>query len=344
MESFIKNNIGKLGQIGIVLIVISLIVYQIKEDIFHYTDLRPTLVLMFIGTIFLYGIALLMFDYLRGGKAFRSNLEKSFENLIEKDISNIQNELQNAEGFLIKYNLARDEIKELHSKLSELTDTTTIFTSEEKEELKDNLLRHMSCDISTNILNSIEDKYSQEIKNDNQLNTIRQQLEITRSRLNQEIFELGRRGNINLIIGVITTGLAVYILASTVLNKDMAFTAETLISSFVPKLSLSLFIEIFSFFFLKLYKAGLTEIKYFQNELTNVELKFVALENSIRLKEIESVKDVILSFSHTERNFILEKGQNTIETEKLKIESKNTNILLSNLTELFKSIKPSTNS
>ena len=41
---------------------------------------------------------------------------------------------------------------------------------------------------------------------------------------------------------------------------------------------MAIFIEVFSFFFLKLYKSGLADILYYQNELTNLESKFLALE------------------------------------------------------------------
>ena len=50
---------------------------------------------------------------------------------------------------------------------------------------------------------------------------------------------------------------------------------------YAPRLTLSIFIEFFSFFFLRLYKTGISEIKYFQNELTNAELKFIAVEKAI---------------------------------------------------------------
>jgi len=36
-------------------------------------------------------------------------------------------------------------------------------------------------------------------------------------------------------------------------------------------------IELFAYFFLKLYKSDLSEIKYFQNELTNVEMRYAAV-------------------------------------------------------------------
>ena len=93
-------------------------------------------------------------------------------------------------------------------------------------------------------------------------------------------------------------------------------------------ISLSLFIEIFSFFFLKLYKSGLTEIKYFQNELTNIEMKFVSLDTALCTGEKDTITGVISEFSKTERNFILEKGQSTVELECSKANSQSVNSVL----------------
>ncbi|TOL29113.1 hypothetical protein CGH99_25420, partial [Vibrio parahaemolyticus] len=68
-------------------------------------------------------------------------------------------------------------------------------------------------------------------------------------RLMREIDSLTRRGNLNLIIGVLTTLVAVVILASTVLSGEKQLTNDELISYYLPRITLSLFVEIFSFFF-----------------------------------------------------------------------------------------------
>lgn len=92
--------------------------------------------------------------------------------------------------------------------------------------------------------------------------------------------------------------------------------------SFIPRLSVSIFIELFSFFFLRMYKRNLDEIKYLNNERTNIELKLIALESAILNKDDENtLGKILIELSKTERNFILKKGESTVEVEKEKLES-----------------------
>ncbi|MBI5525005.1 MAG: hypothetical protein HY897_01580 [Deltaproteobacteria bacterium] len=42
------------------------------------------------------------------------------------------------------------------------------------------------------------------------------------------------------------------------------------LSHYVPRITTVTFIEVFAFFFLKLYRASLIEIKFYQNELTSL--------------------------------------------------------------------------
>ncbi|WP_205655056.1 hypothetical protein, partial [Priestia megaterium] len=189
------------------------------------------------------------------------------------------------------------------------------ISAEEKESILIQLRSGILSEASNSILSEIEKKYSENIQFENRANRVREQLESTRLRLKIEISALGRRGNVNLVIGVLTTIAAVGILANTVLDLGAVMTRESFINHLAPRITLSLFIEFFSFFFLKLYKSGLAEIKYFQNELTNIEMKFISLDISLRVDNSKLLADVLMDFSKTERNFILNKGQSTVEIE-----------------------------
>jgi hypothetical protein len=91
---------------------------------------------------------------------------------------------------------------------------------------------------------------------------------------------------------------------------------------FSSRLSVVILIEIFAYFFLGLYKTGLNEIKYFQNEITNLEGKHLALDQAIRIDDKKAVIKILELFSATERNFILKKGESTISLETEKINQK----------------------
>lgn len=153
------------------------------------------------------------------------------------------------------------------------------------------------------------------------LKKIDSEFSASKRRLMAEISALGLRGNVNLALGVVTTVVGLVLLAMYVWQMP-ALTSDPVpfLMSFVPRLSLVLFIQIFSFFFLRLYKSGLSEIKYFQNEITSLELKYLALRASMIASAEDSVSDVVKVLINSERNIILEKGQTTYELEKYKFD------------------------
>ncbi|MBK1650538.1 hypothetical protein CKO36_18730 [Rhabdochromatium marinum] len=87
---------------------------------------------------------------------------------------------------------------------------------------------------------------------------------------------------------------------------------------YLPKLSLVLLIELFAFFFLKLYRYSLMEVKYFQNEITSCEIKMMGLVASI---DSELKASVVDHFIAVERNFILKKDERTIDLAREEIEA-----------------------
>ena len=166
-----------------------------------------------------------------------------------------------------------------------------------------------------------------------------------RDRLKTEVDNLSRRANLNLIIGIITTITGVIILSTFALtinhpsievvasdqsvvkldNNNMLIAS---LLSYLPKLTLVILIEIFAFFFLKLYRYSLSEVKFFQNELTNCEMKIIGLTFSMN-KSDKHTEQVIANFLNIERNFILKKDERTTELLREEINSS----LLNNLAD-----------
>jgi hypothetical protein len=105
-----------------------------------------------------------------------------------------------------------------------------------------------------------------------------------------EISRLGRQANMNLVMGILTAVFGIGLLAYygtgftsrigkmniNALSIPAVFGTELL--SFLPRLSTVLLIELFAFFFLRLYRGSLAEIKYFQNEATNLACWCAALK------------------------------------------------------------------
>jgi hypothetical protein len=145
-----------------------------------------------------------------------------------------------------------------------------------------------------------------------------------RARLLAEVDVLGRRINLNLIIGIVTTFLALVMLATLVLGVSATTTTEDGIDweYVVPRLSLALFTEAFAFFFLRLYKSGLEDAKYYQNEISNIEMWALGAQIALESGKDRSVENAVQQLMHIERNFKLDKNQTTVGLERDKIESR----------------------
>jgi hypothetical protein len=156
-------------------------------------------------------------------------------------------------------------------------------------------------------------------------------------RLSAELSALGRRNVTNLVFGIATAIMGVALIASFLFsNQEPPTTLEGFAVQFGPRLSLATFIEVFAYFFLRLYKEGLAEIKYYQNELTNIESRTVALEAAERSGDRATQNKVISLIARTERNGILEKGQTTAAIQLAALENKSIASIIKSASEVIK--------
>ena len=289
------------------------------------------------GGLSLAGIASLLMYYLRYG--FQLPPRKGFKDEIlevEKD--------ETSQTLKKQF----EELSRRHSQLLEKIESESFSLSDqERKELLEKINSGISDQASKDILKSIEEKYSIDVIINSQLSHLASHYRKTTERLRNEIESLSRRGNLNLIIGSMTAILGLIILGNMVFGGDFSLhasvTADDYLSymgrEFMPRLSLVVLIEIFAYFFLRLYKASLEGIKYFQNELTNIESKFIGIEGAILSKDIDLKKSAIESFVKTERNFVLKRGESTVELEKGRIEASNLAVGLKSVSEIITAAK-----
>ncbi|ELY3545854.1 hypothetical protein SMX40_003408 [Cronobacter turicensis] len=215
----------------------------------------------------------------------------------------------------------KEEISKIKEQLKKNNSIEEAISEKDRDELveilKSDILASSKATISAEILNEIKNQLSK--KND------REEIELvflrTLERLNSETQALTRRGNLNLSLGGITAVIGLSFLGYFIINNAQPTSDKmAFITSFTPRLSLVILIEVFAYFFLKLYKSSLSEIKYFQNEMTNIESKLAAIKCSIVFPENPTTSALIKAIGFTERNAILKKGQTTTEIEKARIE------------------------
>lgn len=155
-------------------------------------------------------------------------------------------------------------------------------------------------------------------------------------RIKKEIDRLNRRGGANLGIGASIAFFGIAYLGYVVSKQTVTTDVINYLIHMLPRISFVLVIEVFAYFFLKLYKNGFDEVKYFQNELTNIEAKVLAIKFLKDVKNEDLMAEVIKNLMTTERNFILSKGQTTVALEKEKIKGLEDKNALSIIKELIK--------
>lgn len=181
----------------------------------------------------------------------------------------------------------RRQVAELHSKLANLT-IQSGSESAGKEVAR--LREEMTKDIYDRVRNELKKEIDLDVSKQNCQNIfVQDQL-----RLADQLSILRRRGNLNLVIGVTTTLGAILILVLTVYSvRAVQPHSPELIAYFIPRISTVVFVEVFSFFFLRLYKATLDEEKYYQREITSRSSLQIGFEAAVSLDKEGSLPKVM---------------------------------------------------
>lgn len=211
------------------------------------------------------------------------------------------------------------------------------LSEEEKNNLKDALAKRLIDESQADFIAGIKEKVLSIWK----AKQIEEIFTNTVKRLERELGDQARRGNVNLVLGIFTTLVGVAILGYSVFQAPILQSTMDVVSHFLPRLSLVVLVEVFAYFFLRLYKQGLAEIKYFQNEITNIESKYLALLVSMNYEVDDGVLKAVDRLLLTERNFILEKGQSTVDLENKKGERAASASLINDLAQMVTAIKKS---
>lgn len=318
--------------------------YKISE--IYKFDLTDSLIPVF--SIFVSVAAFSVYYLQYGGKR-----PEDVEGVNEDELFSLKKSIRNLEkkDFVTSQKL-REMLNDLMGDMEVSRDSQSVLSDAEKKQLihefKEGVYDQSASDYLSEHARELEDQISQKVRS----HVLENEAYEIKVRLKKEIRDLRLRANVNLIFGILITFGGLYLLWDTVAILDSSeelknaatgnsemdqIFYKSFVLEFIPRLTLIVFIEIFAYFFLKLYKSGLGEIKYFQNELTNIDAKILALHASSFLPASDGLSNILEKLSSTERNYILEKGQTTVDLEKAKSEGDLTKSLLKALPELIKS-------
>src|SRR5262249_10797061 len=149
---------------------------------------------------------------------------------------------------------------------------------------------------------------------------------ISRQRLLDEAVRIDAISRRNLGIGILFSSIALAVLAWPLVSAAF-FPSPELVSTelnswgilriYLPRFSVGLLLQFVGFFFLRLYVANELDLKHNKNEITNLEMKMMAVQLAQEFKDAPSKKEIMKSLAQTERNFILKKNERSASTESL---------------------------
>lgn len=308
---YIRNK--RITLYGILIGLIGIVILLTKDLLLNYFDNKFSIIFIIIGAIsFSLGIGLLLYRYLQNGVFSRLTNSNYSEQRVYSEIQDL-----------------KVELLKLRKKSGEPTDYENI--SKTINNAIDNTLTEDF------IQAKIEGFYSEKAIAESKHKNLLQDFEDLSIRINGELSRLRKSANLNLVIGTLTTALAITALGYEVFKSEFEITDTVkLLTHYLPRLSLIVFIEIFAFFFLKLYKATLSDIKYFNNEKTNIDFKLISLKTALNNGDDEMIKSMLQELIRTERNFKLSKDESTVELEKIKNDTNNNQILVDLIEKLYK--------
>lgn len=256
-------------------------------------------------------------------------------NLKDKEYDTILNNLNSSQENIKK------EIEELNNKFTlnkkeQFSKKVDMLNSNQQNELVNIIKKKISSETSEEYLSELKKDMNKLISDSTSKRLENHFMRIIK-RLSDEINELGKRAKVNLIIGSISalSGVSIFILFVT--EKVSPDNIDSyLLTDFAPRISLVIVIEIFAYFFLSLYKNNLSEIKYFHNELTNIDNKYLALEEAIAYSDKKTITKMLEYISQTERNFLLKKGERTVLTDEKDMTLKENKNTIQSLFEILK--------
>lgn len=284
------------------------------------------------------GIGYFLLGYLEGGKTTSQASNQGSQNLqySEKMLLELRHQLEEFRHMQEKY---RYESREFFDRFRhQMADQNSLrFDESQRKEFLNALKKSFSENINEDFFKQLNENISIELTSEKRgrLEMLLKDFHSIKMRLGNEIEKLSRKANVNLVIGSLTTIVALIGLTVFVFQDKATFTSlMDMAYHYLPRLSLIIFIEVFAYFFLKLYKLNLNDMKYFQNELTTVELKLASISTAINFGKDIDISAITVELSKTERNFILKKGETTVDLEKSKLDKSDIKQFLKSLTDI----------
>lgn len=211
-----------------------------------------------------------------------------------------------------------DRMREIERLILEKTiGQNTDWWLEAKDSVRKAVTSEITRDLEERVLASTDTSLARK--------SVMSEINASLSRLSRSSSDLSRRGTVNLLTGIGLAVLGFGVLGYSLLTFDSS-TLRT-IDSWAPWVTLRIafvvVIEVLAYFFLRMYKNAQEDIKYFQNEITNLEMRAIGITLALIPNATDRQIEIALLLATTERNFVMAKDQTTIDLERRKIDASN---------------------
>lgn len=227
-----------------------------------------------------------------------------------------------------------EQLTRLVARLKERKGTDADITSEDKERIVTGIIDNSNIKITDRLVDKLAETFHNNAAGKIQENSL--------LRLSDQVATLGSRANTSLTIGIIFALVGLFVLYYTFFIdlREANFTIFLdFFANYLPRLTIIIIIEVIAFFFLRLYSRALTELRYVQNEITNIEIKLIALHNALAHGSSNVTNNILTEMSKTERNHVLEKGQTTVEIEKERADTEGMTVTIAAAAKLLHGYK-----
>ena len=225
------------------------------RQFFLFQFFPPQFDVRLVGLAFIsFGVILMLFNYLQYGE--RRSESRSYAGAT--DDYRVVRETERLNQFVAHQSAVFEhELAAIRSAIEKGVASHVIELSPaEKNKLLEDVSKSIETTLSQSFLKAVDSKYSEEAVRGVERRFLFGDVESVRRRLTSEVDALRRRANSNLAIGSVTTVLAMTSLAYVALGRETTFdTGTSILSYYVPRISFVIFIEVFAYFFLRLYKA-----------------------------------------------------------------------------------------
>lgn len=143
----------------------------------------------------------------------------------------------------------------LEERIASLENKEIGISEQARDDIVGSLVRNASTRLVDMVDSELESRYGSARDTLRKISFLEVNVEESTERLRQEIRALLRRGNLNLVLGTLATVIAISVLVYTaILTVGKQGNTSDILQGYLIRVSLVLFIQIFGFFFLRLYR------------------------------------------------------------------------------------------